>query len=122
MRGGGCTGKRRRGWRRRFPLPEGLPDGRSEKNYEGNTHWLMFLFDCLKPLEHLPPPISEGEFALHEADAIDTLPIPETDRRALWPVYFNHRRDFVVLRADCTPKKPIEFQVEELIETAPPMS
>ena len=94
----------------------------TEKNYEGNTHWLMFLFDCLKPLEHLPPPISEGEFALHRADAIDTLPIPETDRRALWPLYFKHRKDFIVLRADCTPEKPIKFQVEEVIEKASPTS
>ena len=29
----------------------------SEKAYEGNSHWLMFMFDCLIPLERKPKEI-----------------------------------------------------------------
>ena len=32
----------------------------SEKGYEASTHWLMFLFDCLKPLDTFPPSMEEG--------------------------------------------------------------
>ena len=29
----------------------------SEKSYEGTSHWLMFLFDCLVPLNRIPEDI-----------------------------------------------------------------
>jgi 8-oxo-dGTP diphosphatase len=34
----------------------------AEKAYEGQSHWLMFLFRCRRPLPGLPPDISEGRF------------------------------------------------------------
>jgi len=52
----------------------------AEKNYEDRCHWLMFLFDCRRALEELPPPISEGTFAFFEESEIDALEVPETDR------------------------------------------
>jgi 8-oxo-dGTP diphosphatase len=90
----------------------------AEKAYEGETHWLMFLFRCLRPLGGLPPDISEGRFGFFSRKAIDALPIPETDRTALWPTYDAHRDRFVALKADCRPGGPVRVEIEEI--TPPP--
>jgi 8-oxo-dGTP diphosphatase len=86
----------------------------AEKAYEGQTHWLMFLFRCLRPLPGLPPDISEGRFGFFSRAAVAALPIPETDRTALWPTYDAYRDRFVALRADCRPGKPVQVVVEEV--------
>jgi 8-oxo-dGTP diphosphatase len=91
----------------------------AEKNYEGRNHWLMFLFDCRRTLAALPPEIDEGAFAFHAPEDIDALPVPETDRQALWPVYFEHRDGFVMLRADCTPGRKPRITVEERMPNFP---
>jgi len=87
----------------------------AEKNYEDRCHWLMFLFDCKVRLAQLPPDIPEGRFAFHAPETIQSLPIPETDRKSLWPVWFNHREHFVALRADCRSSQPLEVVVEETL-------
>jgi 8-oxo-dGTP diphosphatase len=51
----------------------------AEKAYEGANHWLMFLFDCKKPIERIPESIDEGRFAFYSREAIDALPIPDTE-------------------------------------------
>lgn len=86
----------------------------AEKAYEGQSHWLMFLFRCKRPLGALPPDILEGRFGFFSRTAIDALPIPETDRTALWPTYDRYRDRFVALRADCAPGKPVLVEVEEI--------
>ncbi|MGC9450134.1 MAG: NUDIX hydrolase [Oceanipulchritudo sp.] len=88
----------------------------AEKHYEDRCHWLMFLFDCKIPLEGLPPPIGEGRFAFFAEEEIMDLPLPETDRQSLWKVYFNSRRDFVVLRADCHSEARFKVEVDEAME------
>jgi len=90
----------------------------AEKAYEGETHWLMFLFRCRRRLDGLPPDISEGHFAFFSRDAITRLPIPETDRAALWPIYDRYRDHFVALRADCAPGRPVQVAIEQV--TPPP--
>ena len=87
----------------------------AEKAYEGQAHWLMFLFRCKVRLAALPPAISAGRFAFFSRTAIETLPIPETDRKALWPIYDRHRDGFVALKADCAPGKPIAVEVEQAL-------
>lgn len=84
----------------------------SEKNYEGVGHWLMFLFNCLKPLENLPPPIDEGNFAFFTRKEIDEIALPETDRQILWPIYDDYHNGFVALRADCEPTRPLQVVIE----------
>lgn len=86
----------------------------AEKAYEGQSHWLIFLFRCKKPLPALPPEIHEGKFAFFSRSAIDTLPIPETDRSALWPIYDKYRDRFVMLKADCAPGKPVKVEIEQI--------
>jgi 8-oxo-dGTP diphosphatase len=86
----------------------------AEKAYEGSAHWLMFLFRCRRPIDALPPEISEGNFAFFSRDAIERLPIPETDRTALWPIYDRYKDRFVALRADCAPGQPIRAIIEQV--------
>jgi len=86
----------------------------AEKAYEGQSHWLMFLFRCKVPLHALPPEIAEGKFAFFSREAINALPIPETDRTALWPTYDRYRDRFVALKADCAPGKPVVVEIEEI--------
>jgi 8-oxo-dGTP diphosphatase len=94
----------------------------AEKAYEGDTHWLMFLFRCRQPLPGLPPDIAEGRFGFFSRAAIEALPIPATDRTALWPVYDRYRERFVALRADCAPGRPLRVEIEQITpeETASP--
>ncbi len=87
----------------------------AEKAYEGQSHWLMFLFRCKVPLPGLPAPISEGTFRFFSRAAIETLAIPETDRKALWPVFDRYRDGFVALKADCAPGQPVAVEIEEII-------
>jgi 8-oxo-dGTP diphosphatase len=91
----------------------------AEKAYQGENHWLMFLFRCRIPIGTLPNEIAEGRFAFFTREAIRSLPIPETDAAALWPIYDKYKSGFVALRADCT-KAPIEITIEQV--TAGPSS
>jgi 8-oxo-dGTP diphosphatase len=85
----------------------------AEKAYQGETHWLMFLFRCKQPIAGLPPDITEGRFAFYSRAAIRDLPIPETDKSALWPIYDQYRDSFVALKADCS-RSPIKVSVEQI--------
>jgi 8-oxo-dGTP diphosphatase len=86
----------------------------AEKGYENTCHWLMFLFDCKKPLPYLPPAMHEGVFAFHKPEDIMSLTIPETDRRYLWPIWFNKRDGFTSIRIDCRVDPPVGEIEEEL--------
>jgi 8-oxo-dGTP diphosphatase len=85
----------------------------AEKAYQGHNHWLMFLFHCKLPIGGLPPDMDEGKFAFFSRAAIAELPIPETDKQALWPIFDQHRNGFVSLRADCS-VEPIQITVEQI--------
>ena len=84
----------------------------SEKNYEGGVHWLMFLFNCLKPISGLPKAIDEGHFDFFSRSEINHIAVPPSDKILIWPYYdqFAHG-GFVGLRANCAPGgtlRPIE--------------
>jgi 8-oxo-dGTP diphosphatase len=74
----------------------------------------MFLFRCRTPIDRLPPDITEGSFAFFARNKIKTLPIPETDQAALWPIFDQYQDSFVALRADCT-VSPIKITVEQIV-------
>ena len=75
----------------------------------------MFLFRCKAPLPALPPDIAEGKFGFFSRPQVDALPLPETDRTALWPIYDRYRDRFVSLKANCAPGKPIRVEIEEIV-------
>ena len=86
----------------------------AEKAYQGDTHWLMFLFRCKKAIGGLPGDISEGKFAFFSREQINTLAIPETDKAALWPIFDQYREGFVTLKANCS-VSPIQITVEQIV-------
>ena len=85
----------------------------AEKAYQGDTHWLMFLFRCKKPIAAQPPDIPEGKFGFFPREKIKALPIPETDKAALWPIFDQYRDGFVALKADCS-SSPIKITIEQI--------
>ena len=85
----------------------------AEKAYEGQSHWLLFLFCCTRAIAELPPAMDEGHFGFFSRDAIDTLPLPDTDRTALWPIYDRHRDGFVAMRADCDRTAALRITIEQ---------
>lgn len=89
----------------------------AEKAYQGETHWLMFLFRCKRPIAALPPDMVEGKFAFWSREAIKGLAIPETDQAALWPIFDRYRDGFVSLRADCA-VSPIQITIEQIVSGA----
>jgi 8-oxo-dGTP diphosphatase len=88
----------------------------AEKAYQGDTHWLMFLFRCKKPIGAMPADISEGQFGFFSREQVKKMPIPETDKAALWPIYDQYKDSFVALKADCT-VSPIKISVEQITPT-----
>jgi len=91
----------------------------AEKAYEGESHWLLFLFRCRKPITYLPPDIDEGRFGYFSREALNSLSLPETDRTALWPIYDRYRDRFVSLRADCRPDRALQIEIEEITPAGP---
>lgn len=89
----------------------------AEKAYQGSTHWLMFLFRCKQAIGTLPAAISEGRFGFFSREAIEQLPIPETDKAALWPIFDRYQNGFVSLRADCS-VSPVKITIEQITATA----
>ena len=98
------------------PIGGKLETSTGESPHEDRCHWLMFLFDCRRKLETLPPPIDEGTFAFFEESSVPGLDLPDTDRKALWKIYFQARHDFVALKADCSSSTLLQIQVDEAME------
>ena len=71
----------------------------SEKDYEGLGHWLMFLFDCRKPISNLPKNFEEGSFAFFERSEIESLHIPSSDHDLIWPFYDRRKEGLWGVRA-----------------------
>ena len=54
----------------------------------------------------------EGRLEWHEPDAINALPIPETDRGVIWPLFWQHRGGFFAAHIDCT-TDPMRWRLEQ---------
>ena len=92
----------------------------SEAGYEGETHWLMFLFEVLRPVSHDElawTEFDEGTLEWVPIDEVDRLDLPETDRRVMWPLIRRHRRGFFMAHIDCTGDE-IAWRVVESRPTA----
>lgn len=90
----------------------------SETSYENTTHWLIFLFEVTRSIEHaeiVAMNFNEGQLEWVEPDRVDTLAIPETDRHIMWPLVREHRGGFFVVHIDCT-KEPMTWEVNESVK------
>jgi 8-oxo-dGTP diphosphatase len=85
----------------------------SEHGYEGQTHWLMFLFEVKKKLTVLPPPHKEGRFQFFRREEIGGLKIAQTDREQIWPWFWKFRGGFFAAHCHCHPDGRNEWTLEE---------
>ncbi|MBX3321474.1 MAG: NUDIX domain-containing protein [Phycisphaeraceae bacterium] len=82
----------------------------SECAFEGQGHWLLFYYRILGPVAVKEGPMKEGLLEWHEQDTVSSLPLPETDRRIIWPLVKKHENSghdgkpgFFALHIDCRP-------------------
>lgn len=85
----------------------------SEHGYQGQTHWLMFLFELKVKLNTLPPAHAEGRFQFFPRTALVALKIPQTDREQIWPWFWQYRGGFFAAHCHCHPGGQNEWMLEE---------
>ena len=85
----------------------------SEHGYQGQSHWLMFLFEVKKRLTALPPAHREGRFEFFSRDALPGLKLPQTDREKIWPWFWQHRGGFFAAHCHCHPDGRNEWTLED---------
>ena len=74
----------------------------SEDGFDDRMHWLMFLYEVLSPVEVACMSINEGELKWHSRAEIENLPIPDTDRQVIWPLFWRFRRKFFAAHLHCS--------------------
>lgn len=62
----------------------------AETAFEGRGHWLLFYYRVLGPVSVQARSMSEGTLEWFRPDELDGLPVPETDRRIIWPLVRRH--------------------------------
>lgn len=94
----------------------------AETAFEGAGHWLLFYYRVLGAIcsrSEVPErTIPEGRLAWHDPGELDSLPLPETDRRVIWPMIRGHegageRPGFFAVHIDCTTPGELRWTVEE---------
>lgn len=85
----------------------------SEHGYQGQSHWLMFLFEVKKKLKTLPPAHREGRFEFFPREALPDLKIPQTDMEKIWPWFWEFRGGFFAAHCHCHPDGRNEWKLEE---------
>lgn len=84
----------------------------SEQAYGGQTHWLMFVYRVMGPVEVTPGQIREGALEWRSPEEIANLPLPETDRQVIWPLIERMDGRFFAVHIDCRGDE-IAWQVEQ---------
>lgn len=93
----------------------------SERAYQNEAHWLIFLFETTRPVRaELVTAVDFDEGRLHwvEPERVESLRIPETDRAVMWPNALRHRGGFFMVEIDCS-VDPFAWRVVES-RPAPP--
>lgn len=85
----------------------------SEYGYQGQTHWLMFLFEVKPRLKVLPPVHKEGEFAFFHRSEFPTLQMPKTDLEQIWPLFWKFRGGFFAAHCRCQSDGCHKWTLEE---------
>jgi 8-oxo-dGTP diphosphatase len=87
----------------------------SEHGYQGQSHWLMFLFEVKRKLKALPPPHREGRFQFFSKEVLPGLKIPQTDKEKIWPWIWEFRGGFFAAHCHCHPDGRNEWTLEEAV-------
>lgn len=92
----------------------------SERAYQLETHWLIFLFEVTKPIA--PDALKwtefdEGVLEWVDADAVHDMDIPRTDREVLWPLVRAHQGSgYFVVHIAWNDDDTIEWTVHESVK------
>jgi len=73
----------------------------SETAFGRDTHWLMFLYEIVRPVSVAREVFREGRLEWHNPTDIPALPIPETDAKVIWPLFWRFRGRFFMAHIDC---------------------
>jgi len=84
----------------------------SERAFENQTHWLMFLYEVTRPVAVKRMSIDEGELGWFTRTQIDALVLPESDREVIWPAFWTHRGGFFTAHLDCG-DGPMTWRIEQ---------
>jgi len=87
----------------------------SEHGYQGESHWLMFLFEMRRRLTDVPPAHREGSFRFFAKEALAALKMPQTDRERIWPWFWEHRGGFFAAHCHCGRDNRNRWTLEESI-------
>jgi 8-oxo-dGTP diphosphatase len=91
----------------------------SEHGYQGQAHWLMFLFEVKRRSKALPANHREGNFQFFAPAALDKLKLPETDRESIWPWFWQHRSGFFAAHCHCHADGRNEWTLEQSTVLSP---
>ena len=85
----------------------------SEHGYQGQAHWLMFLFELKIRLDRVPASIDEGEFTFVSRESLSALELPQTDREMIWPLFWRHRHGFFAAHCHCHSDGRNDWRIEQ---------
>lgn len=85
----------------------------SEQGFQDECHWLMFLYEVTRPVEVVPSEFDEGRLEWHDIDSLDRLPLPQTDREVIWPLFHMHRGRFFMVHIACAGQN-LTWRVEQV--------
>jgi len=85
----------------------------SEHGFQGQSHWLMFLFEVKTKILNLPAPHREGRFQFFSREQLNQLNVPQTDVEQIWPWFWQHRGGFFAAHCRCDPDGGNEWTLEE---------
>ena len=85
----------------------------SEYGYQGQSHWLMFLFEVKRKILRLPCDHREGRFRFFTREALAGLTLPQTDYERIWPWFWEHRGGFFAAHCCCHLDGRNEWNLEE---------
>ena len=84
----------------------------SERGYQEQAHWLMFLFEYQFPLPQVPPKNREGRFEFVARSDISSRTLPPNDDEFIWPAFWKHRGGFFSAHCRCHSDRQNEWRVE----------
>ena len=87
----------------------------AETAYEGETHWLIFLYEVTRAIDHdeiASMEMDEGTLEWVPVEDVASFDIPDTDKSIIWPLVLKHRGGFFAVHIDCS-VKPFEWTVQE---------
>ena len=79
----------------------------SERGYPNSdagsarTNWLLFYYRVIGPIDFEPFEMREGRLEWIEPDQVEALPLPETDRKIIWPLVAAHQEGFFAVHIEC---------------------